>query len=132
MSSHDAIGDFLTRIRNASRAGQQTVELKGSNLLQRLAELLRDEGYIAAVKVVKEAPQKVLKITLRYDNRRKPVFSTLKRVSRPSRRVYVNATEVKPVLGGLGTAIISTPQGLLTDRQARQTTLGGEILCEVW
>lgn len=129
---HDVIGDLLTRLRNASKAHQPAIEFKSSTLLVGLLELLRDEGYIANVKVVKEKPQKVVKVTLKYDQDRRPVFSTLRRVSRPSRRVYRAADDLKPVLGGLGTAIVSTSQGLMTDRQARRSRRGGEILCEVW
>jgi small subunit ribosomal protein S8 len=132
MAAHDVIGDFLTRIRNAGRAGHPAIEVRGSNLLQRLAELLRDEGYIANVKVTREKPQKFLKVTLKYEAPRQPAIRSMQRVSRPSRRVYVNADDVRPVLGGLGISIISTSQGLLTDRQARRSRLGGEILCEVW
>lgn len=132
MAIHDVIGDCLTRISNAARAKHQSVEIRGSNLVLRIVELMRDEGYLANVKVVKDKPQKVLKITLKYDGERKPVFSRMRRVSRPSRRVYVAAEDLRPVLGGLGTAIISTSQGLRTDRQARREKLGGEVLCEVW
>lgn len=132
MAIHDVIGDCLTRIRNAAIAGQASIELKGSNLTLKLIELLRDEGYIANVKVTKEDPQKVIKVTLKYDNNRKPVFLIMRRVSKPSRRVYVQASELKPVLGGLGISVISTSQGLLSDRQARKSNLGGEIICEVW
>lgn len=132
MAIHDIIGDCLTRLRNAATAGHPSIELKGSNLVVKLIELLRDEGYIANIKVTDEKPQKTIKVTLKYDNDRRPVFSSLKRVSKPSRRVYVQADELKPVLGGLGISIISTSQGLVTDRQARKSNLGGEIICEVW
>ncbi|RMH55788.1 MAG: 30S ribosomal protein S8 [Candidatus Hydrogenedentota bacterium] len=132
MSRHDIIGDFLTVLRNASRARKDFVEFKGSNLILRMAELLRDEGYIADVKVVARRPQIVLRISLKYDEAGEPVFSTLRRVSRPSRRVYIDADRIRKVLGGLGISIISTSQGLMTDRQARRARRGGEILCEVW
>ena len=132
MASHDVIGDLLTRLRNASKARQPAVEFKASRLLLGILELLRDEGYIANVKVVKEKPQKVVKVTLKYDQNKKPVFSTIRRVSRPSRRVYRAADDIKAVLGGLGTSIVSTSQGLMTDRQARRSRCGGEVLCEVW
>lgn len=132
MAIHDVIGDLLTRIRNATRARHPSVEVQGSTLLLKLVELMRDEGYLSNVKVVKEKPQKVLKITLKYDGDRKPIFSHLRRVSRPSRRVYMPSEDLKPVLGGLGISIVSTSRGLMTDRQARQAKLGGEVLCEVW
>ncbi|MEK8022315.1 MAG: 30S ribosomal protein S8 [Candidatus Hydrogenedentota bacterium] len=132
MAIHDVIGDCLTLIRNASKAKQPAIELKGSNLLLKLCELLRDEGYVANVKVTKEKPQKSIKVTLKYDNHRNPVFSSIRRVSKPSRRVYLAADDVKPVLGGMGISIVSTSQGLITDRQARKSKLGGEIICEVY
>ncbi len=132
MATHDTIGDFLTRIRNAARARHQSLEVRGSTLLLKLVELLRDEGYLANVKVVKDKPQKVLKVTLKYDAEKKPVFTRLQRVSKPSRRVYVESESLRPVLGGLGISIVSTSKGLMTDRQARQARLGGEVLCEVW
>ncbi|HBW46659.1 TPA: 30S ribosomal protein S8 [bacterium] len=132
MAIHDVIGDFLTRIRNASKARLDSVEIKSSKLLQSLAELLRDEGYISSVKAIKDQSQLILKITLKYDAGHKSVFRIMRRVSKPSRRVYVDADEIKPLLGGIGTRIISTSQGLLTDRQARRAHVGGEILCEVW
>ena len=132
MAVHDPISDFLTILKNAGRARQQAVECKGSHLIQRLAELLRDEGYLANVKVIKERPQRVLKVSFKYDAQQKSIIRNLRRVSKPSRRVYVGHKEVKRVLGGLGIAIVSTSQGLLTDRQARKAGLGGEILCEVW
>lgn len=132
MAVHDVIGDFLTKIRNASSAGLDFVELKASKLLMSMAELLREEGYITSVKIVTDNPQLILKITLKYDAGKKPAFTTLKRVSKPSRRVYISASKIKPLLGGLGTRILSTSQGLMTDRQARRSNIGGEIIAEVW
>ena len=132
MAVHDPISNFLSGLRNASKARHPSLEFKGSRLVLRIAELLRDEGYIANVKVVDEKPQKVIKVTLKYDGSNQPVFQSLKRVSRPSRRIYVCATDVKKVLSGMGIAIISTSRGLLTDRQARKEGLGGEVICEVW
>lgn len=132
MAIHDPISDFLTSVRNAAKARHLAVEFKGSKLLLRIAELLRDEGYLANVKVVKERPQKVIKATIKYDATQKPVFRSLKRVSMPSRRVYVKSADVRRVLGGMGISIISTSHGLMTDRQARKSRLGGEVICEVW
>lgn len=131
-SMHDPISDFLTILRNAARAKHPSIEVRASKLVQRVAELLRDEGYVANVKLIKEKPQKVVKVTLKYDGGMAPVFQSLKRVSRPSSRRYVAADDVKKVLGGMGISIISTSKGLMTDRQARQARLGGEILCEVF
>jgi len=132
MAIHDVIGDFLTRIRNASKARLDSVEIKSSKLLQSLAELLRDEGYISSVKAIKDQPQLILKITLKYDAGHKSVFRIMRRVSKPSRRVYVDADEIKPLLGGIGTRIISTSQGLMTDKEARKNGLGGEVICQLW
>lgn len=132
-SIHDPISDFLTVLRNAAKAGHASIEIKGSKLIQNIGELLRDEGYIANIQVTKEEPQKVVKVTLKYaGNSKKAVFQNLKRISKPSSRVYVDSKSIQKVLGGLGIAIISTSKGLMTDRQARQAKLGGEILCEVY
>lgn len=131
-AKHDPIADFLTSLRNAATAGHQAIEFKGSTLILHIAELLRDEGYIANVQVTGDKPQKILKVTLKYDADNKPVIKSLKRVSKPSRRVYLASEDIKRVLGGMGISIVSTSKGLQTDRQARKNRLGGEVLCEVW
>ena len=129
----DPISDMLTRIRNAVRGRQARVDIPSSLLKIEIARILKDEGYIATYKVVEEAkPKKTLRVFLKYGTGRRSVISDLQRVSRPGRRVYVGKTEIKPVMGGTGINILSTPQGLMTGRAARRAGVGGEILCEVW
>ena len=130
----DPIADMLTRIRNANMVSLTDVEMPGSKLKIELAKLLKSEGYIEDYTVVEKEGSnfKTLKITLKYDEKSKPVISNLKRVSRPGLRNYCKAKDIPQVLGGMGIAIISTSKGLLTDRKARKENAGGEILCYVW
>lgn len=130
----DPIADMLTRIRNANMVSLTEVDMPGSKLKIELAKLLKSEGYIEDYKVVEQEGSsfKTLKITLKYDEKSKPVISNLKRVSRPGLRNYCKAKNIPQVLGGMGIAIISTSKGLLTDRKARKENVGGEILCYVW
>ncbi|MGM9994510.1 MAG: 30S ribosomal protein S8 [Candidatus Avigastranaerophilus sp.] len=130
----DPIADMLTRIRNANMVSLTDVEMPGSKLKIELAKLLKSEGYIEDYTVVEKEGSnfKTLKITLKYDEKSKPVISNLKRVSRPGLRNYCKAKDIPQVLGGMGIAIISTSKGLLTDRKARKENVGGEILCYVW
>lgn len=125
----DPIADLLTRIRNAQLAGQREVVLPYSKLKYAIAQVLEKEGWI--VGLASQDHQKFLKILLKYDGG-KPVIQSLKRVSKPGRRVYVGRTELPRVLNGLGMAIISTPQGLMTADQARKSKLGGEVICEIF
>lgn len=130
----DPIADMLTRIRNANMAALTEVEMPGSKLKTELAKLLKSEGYVEDYAVIEKEGSnfKTLKITLKYDEKSKPVISNLKRVSRPGLRNYCKAKNLPQVLGGMGIAIISTSKGLLTDRKARKENVGGEILCYVW
>ncbi|MBQ4123217.1 30S ribosomal protein S8 [bacterium] len=130
----DPIADMLTRIRNANMVSLTEVEMPSSKLKVELAKLLKSEGYIEEYAVVEKEGSnfKTLKITLKYDEKSKPVISNLKRVSRPGLRNYCKAKDIPQVLGGMGIAIISTSKGLLTDRRARKENVGGEILCFVW
>ena len=130
----DPIADMLTRIRNANMVSLTEVEMPSSKLKVELAKLLKSEGYIEEYAVVEKEGSnfKTLKITLKYDEKSKPVISNLKRVSRPGLRNYCKAKDIPQVLGGMGIAIISTSKGLLTDRRARKENVGGEILCYVW
>ena len=130
----DPIADMLTRIRNANMVSLTEVEMPSSKLKVELAKLLKSEGYIEEYAVVEKEGSnfKTLKITLKYDEKSKPVISNLKRVSRPGLRNYCKAKDIPQVLGGMGIAIISTGKGLLTDRRARKENVGGEILCFVW
>ena len=130
----DPIADMLTRIRNANMVSLTEVEMPSSKLKVELAKLLKSEGYVEDYAVVEKEGSvfKTLKITLKYDEKSKPVISNLKRVSRPGLRNYCKAKDIPQVLGGMGIAIISTSKGLLTDRKARKENVGGEILCYVW
>ena len=130
----DPIADMLTRIRNANMAALTEVEMPGSKLKTELAKLLKSEGYVEDYAVIEKEGSnfKTLKITLKYDEKSKPVISNLKRVSRPGLRNYCKAKKLPQVLGGMGIAIVSTSKRLLTDRKARKENVGGEILCYVW
>jgi small subunit ribosomal protein S8 len=129
----DPISDMLTRIRNAVRSRHPRVDIPASLLKVEIARILKEEGYISTYKVVDEGkPKKTVRIFLKYGTGRRNVISDLQRISRPGRRVYVGKTEIKPVMGGTGINILSTPQGLMTGHAARRAGLGGEILCEVW
>ena len=132
MSMTDPIADFLTRIRNGIRARKQAVECPRSNLKLRIAEILRQEGFLDGVGTAENTHQGVISVTLRYDGKAGCAISGLRRVSRPGQRRYVPATQVPRVRNGLGIAILSTSQGVMTDREARKRGVGGEILCEVW
>jgi small subunit ribosomal protein S8 len=134
MTMTDPIADMLTRLRNASVAAQETVRMPSSKLKESLAGILRREGYIADFRVsdVPDRPGKVLEITMKYSAERVPSISGLRRVSKPGLRVYTKADRLPRVLGGLGTAVLSTSQGLMTDREARERRVGGEVLCYVW
>ena len=129
----DPIADMLTRIRNASRAKHPRVDLPSSKLKVEIARILKDEGYLASYKVVDDTKvKKTLRVYLRYTSDRRSVISNLKRVSRPGCRRYVGKTEIRPVVGGMGISIVSTPRGLMTGQTARKEGVGGELLCEIW
>ena len=132
MAVTDPIADMLTRIRNATRARHDAVEVPLSRMKREVARVLQEEGYIAEiVEVSTDTPQKLMRLTLRYQNNR-GVISGIKRISRPGLRVYVGKREIPRVLGGLGIAILSTSHGIMADRKARRSGLGGELLCYVW
>ena len=126
----DPISDMLTRIRNAGRALLPTVGMPHSRMKESLAHILKKEGYIADV-VVEAGMPKTIKLKLKYQGK-KNVIEGLRRISRPGLRHYVGATEIPRVLGGMGVAVISTPEGVMTGVQARKKNLGGEVLCYVW
>lgn len=128
----DPIADMLTRIRNAGRAKFNSVDIPGSNLKVELAKVLKDEGYVRNYKFVKDNKQGVLRVYLKFGPENQHVIYELERVSKPSRRVYVKSTELKPVLNGTGIAILSTSKGIMTDKEARTQNVGGEVLCRVW
>ncbi len=129
----DPVADMLTRIRNAVAIANASVDVPASNFKKALAEVLVREGYLKSLEVVEgEGGRPVLRIGLKYGPRRSPIIHSLKRISKPGRRAYTKAGQVPVVRGGLGIAVISTPQGLLVDRDARRKNVGGEVICEVW
>ena len=128
----DPIADMLTCIRNAGRANHPRVDVPASRMKENIAEVLLREKYIANFKRIEDDKQGVLRIYLKYNKEGKPMISGLKRVSRPGHRVYVKRDEVPRVIGGMGTAIVSTSQGIMTDKEARRTGLGGELIAMVW
>jgi small subunit ribosomal protein S8 len=128
----DPIADMLTRIRNASMAYKDQVEMPASSVRERLAGVLSQEGYVGQFALHGEGPQRRLIIDLKYGPNRQRTINGIKRVSRPGRRVYAGRDDVPRVLGGLGVAILSTSQGILTDRQAKKAGVGGEVLAYVW
>lgn len=132
MSVTDPIADMLIRIRNAGQARHEVVDVPHSRIKSEIARLLKREGFVADFVTEGQAGRKVLRIYLKYSSDRSPVIRGLSRVSRPGLRRYAPASELPRVMGGLGVAIVSTSRGLMTDREARASKLGGEVLCEVW
>ncbi len=133
MASNDTISDMLTRIRNACLVRHSTTNVPSTRMTRSIAQVLKDEGFIADFEEVGEVIKKNLVISLKYKGRnRQPIITNLKRVSKPGLRVYKNRKELPRVLGGIGIAVISTSSGIMTDREARRKGIGGEILCYVW
>jgi small subunit ribosomal protein S8 len=135
MSMTDPIADFLTRIRNGIMAAHETVEIPSSKLKKELARILREQGYIESFDVVDGRPGAAgerIVVTLKYTENRTSVISGIRRVSRPGQRTYVDATHIPKVLGGMGTAIVSTSHGVMTGHDARKAGVGGEVVAEVW
>mgnify|MGYP006267475859 CR=1 FL=1 len=129
----DPISDFLTRIRNAQRAGHKVVDIPASKLKHEMTRVLHEQGYIRKYKFIQDGPQGVIKVALKYDKvSRKPAITILQRVSKPGLRRYSKATAMPRVRNGLGIAIVSTPNGVMTDKNARQQNVGGEVLCFVY
>jgi len=128
----DPIADFLTRIRNANSVRHEKVEIPASKLKKSMAQILKEEGMIRDFEYIEDGRQGLLRVHLKYGPNKQKVITGLKRISRPGLRVYAKRDEVPRILGGLGIAIISTPQGLMTDKQARKNGLGGEVLCYIW
>jgi small subunit ribosomal protein S8 len=128
----DPIADMLTRIRNASKAKLEKVDIPSSKLKLEIAKILKDEGYVKNVKMVKDRRQGVIRVYLKYTDEETPVIQGLRRISRPGCRVYVGNDRIPKVMGGMGTAILSTPRGLQTGRQAKKDNMGGEVLCHIW
>ncbi|MDX1984368.1 MAG: 30S ribosomal protein S8 [Bryobacteraceae bacterium] len=132
MTTSDPIADMLTRIRNAMAVRHSKVDVPASKLKADIARILKDEGYILNFKIAEEGSKKTIKIYLKYTAGNQPVISKIVRVSRPGCRVYSGSKEIPRVLGGMGISILTTPQGVMTGRQAKQSGVGGEILCQVW
>jgi len=132
MSMTDPIADMLARIRNASTAFHDEVEIPASKIKENIARILADEGFVDGFEVANGEGHPTIKIRLRYTDERERVISGIRRISKPGRRVYRGASDLPRVLGGLGVAIVSTSQGVMTDKQARQARVGGEILAYVW
>lgn len=129
----DPIADFLTRIRNAQMAKHRIVEIPASNLKKRMTEILYEKGYILKYKFEDDNKQGLIKIALKYDEATKePVMRSLERISRPGLRQYAKPTELRRVKNGLGIAILSTSKGVMTDKEARNNNVGGEVLCHIW
>ena len=132
MQITDSIADMLTRIRNASSAKHKSVDIPASNMKKSIAQILLDEGYVKAIDFIEDGKQGIIRITLKYEANKQPVISGLKRISKPGLRVYASKDEMPKVLGGLGTAIISTSKGVMTDKKARAEGVGGEVLAFIW
>ncbi len=130
MATTDPIADMLTRIRNAAKARHGSVDVPLSNIKMELAKILKEEGYIKDFEVVKG--KNIVKVQLKYDSSKKSIISSIKRVSKPGLRIYAKKDRLPKVLGGLGTAIVSTSKGIITDKKARELGIGGELICTVY
>ena len=132
MTMTDPIADMLTRIRNANTVGHETVEIPASKMKKAIAEILKEEGFIADYTVIDDEKQGMIKVTMKYGANKEKVISGIKKISKPGLKVYAKAGEVPKVLGGLGIAIISTSKGVISDKEARNLGIGGEVICYVW
>ena len=132
MALTDPIADMLTRIRNAGKAKFNSADIPGSVMKTEIAKVMKNEGFIRNYKFMKDGKQGILRVYLKYREDQSHVILELKRVSKPSRRVYVGAKDVKPIYNGLGVAILSTSKGILTDKQARKENVGGEVICTIF
>lgn len=132
MQITDPIADMLTRIRNASNAKHDTVDIPASNMKKAIAQILLDEGYVKSYQIIDDGTQGVIRVTLKYSANKEKVITGLRRVSKPGLRVYAGAEELPRVLRGLGVAIVSTSRGVMTDKAARAAHIGGEVLAFIW
>ena len=132
MQITDAIADLLTRIRNASSAKHDTVDIPASNIKKAISQILVDEGYVKKFTVIEDNKQGTIHMTLKYGEGKTPVITGLRRVSNPGLRIYASCEEMPKVIGGMGIAIVSTSKGIMTDKQARKENVGGEVLAFVW
>jgi small subunit ribosomal protein S8 len=131
MTMTDPVSDLLTRIRNASEARHETVDVPSSKLKMEIARILKEEGYVSNFSLIQDNKQGIIRIQLRYATGKSPVISSIQRVSRPGCRVFAGKSEIPSVLGGLGICIVSTSQGIYTGKQAQEKGLGGEVLCTI-
>lgn len=132
MQISDVIADMLTRIRNANSAKHETVDVPASNMKKAIADILKEEGYIAGYQIIEDGKQGVIRITLKYGRGKQKVIQGLRRVSKPGLRIYSNCEDMPKVMNGLGIAIVSTSKGIMTDKKARELNVGGEVLAFVW
>ena len=132
MQISDVIADMLTRIRNANSAKHETVDVPASNMKKAIADILKEEGYIAGYQIVEDGKQGIIRITLKYGRGKQRVIQGLRRVSKPGLRIYSNCEDMPRVMNGLGIAIVSTSKGIMTDKEARKANVGGEVLAFVW
>ncbi len=132
MQITDTIADMLTRIRNATSAKHDTVDIPASNMKKSIAQILVDEGYVKGFQVIEDGKQGVIRMTLKYGDNKTPVLTGLRRVSKPGLRIYSNCEDMPKVMKGLGIAIVSTSKGVMTDKKARKENVGGEVLAFVW
>ena len=132
MSLSDPISNLLTNIRNAAHARKETVDIPASKLSQKILEIFKTDGYIEDFRVVKDNKQGMLKVYLKYEKNKTSTIIGIKRISRPGLRVYAKGDRIPKVINGLGTAVVSTSRGVMTDREARKSKMGGEVLCYIW
>ena len=132
MTMNDPIADMLTRVRNAHSAGKDTVSMPSSKKLVEIARIMREEGYIAGYEIESAKPRDILEITLKYGEKKERTIRGIKRISKPGLRIYAGKDELPRVLGGLGTAVISTSAGVMADRDARKKGIGGEVIAYIW
>ena len=132
MAITDPIADMLVRMRNAGKAKMSSVDIPGSKMKTEIAKVMKSEGYIRNYKFIKDGKQGILRVYLKYGDDQSHIILEMERVSKPSRKIYVRADEIKPVYNGLGTAILSTSKGIMTDKQARKDNVGGELLCTMF
>lgn len=132
MTMTDPIADMLTRIRNANMVRHASCDIPASNMKKSIAEILKKEGFIKGFDVIEDNKQGMIRVQMKYSKEDERVISGIKRISKPGLRVYANKTEIPRVLGGLGIAIISTSNGVITDKEARKSAVGGEVICYVW
>ena len=132
MSMNDPIADMLTRVRNANSAGKATVSMPSSKKLTEIARIMTEEGYVQSYEVLPAQPRDILEITLKYGDKKEKIIRGIKRISKPGLRIYAGKDELPRVLGGLGTAVVSTSKGVMTDRDARKAGVGGEVIAYIW